>query len=305
MAFAVWWGVLGAAAAAGLSATPPLRLYPLRDEPLSSPVQQRHWVKAPSVFGNTTHFCGYRGNADSADLDAYEATGLGNIIWPAYPFLYTPNLTGRLDDIKRRGMVLVDVSQYVPGDTDDCGPYPPNTTVIPTAGVGVCAYKAPRKTLDLVNEKLGDAFTGMDNGEQDGRYIGFATQMNRPAGAQHHPDRQLALAGRDDELRRSYLTFSRFFEKMTDDLGSRMSALNSLWYPHYFAKTGLYTSLGAETAQGLPNAQLFYAFLRGARRPTGKNGGETLVSGTAGASRHAHQQARATTTEPLCRCCAD
>jgi hypothetical protein len=53
---------------------------------------------------------------------------------------------------------------------------------------------------------------------------------------------------------------------MTDDLGSRMSSLNSIWFPHYFAKTGLYTGLGAETAQGLPNAQLFYAFLRGAAK---------------------------------------
>jgi hypothetical protein len=251
------------------SDAPALRLYPWRDEPLSSPVQRRHFVKAPTVFGNTTHFCGYRGNADAADLDAYEATGLGNVVWPAFPFLYTPNLTGRLDDIKRRGMVLVDVSNYVPGDTDNCGPYAPGAPN-PTASIGVCAYKAPRKTLDLVNEKLGDSFTGMDNGEQDGRWIGYATQMNRPAGAQYHPDRQLANAGRGDELKRSFLQFSRFFEKMTDDLGSRMSSLNSIWYPHYFAKTGLYTSLGAETAQGLPNAQLFYAFLRGAAKAYGK-----------------------------------
>ena len=82
--------------------------------------------------------------------------------------------------------------------------------------------------------------------------------MNRPAGAQAHPDRELSLAGRGDELKRSYLQvrrtaqhstagynatqtradltlrplqFSRFFEKMTDDLGSRMSALNSIWCP--------------------------------------------------------------------------
>ena len=43
-----------------------------------------------------------------------------------------------------------------------------------------------------------------------------------------------------------------------------------------FAGTGYYTLLGAETAQGLPNAQLFYAFLRGAARQYG-----TLIWGDA------------------------
>jgi hypothetical protein len=255
--------LLGAAGGAA-----PLRLYPLRDDPLASPVQHRHWVKAPSVFGNTTHFCGYRGNADWADLEAYQASGLGNIIWPTYGFLLTPNLTGRLDDIKRRGMVLVDLWDYVPGDSDNCGPYK-NGTTGPGMG-GVCQFRAPRKIMDLVNEKLGDSFTGMDNGEQDGRWIGYATQMSRPAGANAHPDRLLALQARGDELKRSFLQFSRHFQRMTDDLGSRLSSLNSIWFPHYFAKTGLYTSLGAETAQGLPNAQLFYAFLRGAAKAYGK-----------------------------------
>ncbi len=32
---------------------------------------------------------------------------------------------------------------------------------------------------------------------------------------------------------------------MTDDLGSKMMALNSLYYTHYFAKTGVYTAIGA------------------------------------------------------------
>ena len=136
---------------------------------------------------------------------------------------------------------------------------------------GVCQFRAPRRIMDIVNEKLGGSFTGMDNGEQDGRYIGsFANQMSRCAGANAHPDRPLALQARGDELKRSFLQFSRHFQRMTDDLGSRMSGLNSLFFPHHFAKTGLYSGLGAETAQGLPNGQLFYAFLRGAAKAYGK-----------------------------------
>lgn len=56
---------------------------------------------------------------------------------------------------------------------------------------------------------------------------------------------------------------------MADDLGNKLMALNSLWDTHYFARSGFYTALGAETAQGLPNAQLFYAFLRGAAKQFG------------------------------------
>ena len=57
---------------------------------------------------------------------------------------------------------------------------------------------------------------------------------------------------------------------MANDLGNKLMSLSSLWGPHYFAKTGYYTALGAEAAQGLPNAQLFYAWLRGAAKQFGK-----------------------------------
>ena len=66
-----------------------------------------------------------------------------------------------------------------------------------------------------------------------------------------------------------YLRFARFFDRMADDLGNKLMALNSLWDTHYYAKSGFYTMLGAETAQGLPNAQLFYSFLRGAAKQFG------------------------------------
>jgi hypothetical protein len=62
-----------------------------------------------------------------------------------------------------------------------------------------------------------------------------------------------------------YLRLMRYFDRMADDLGGRLMALNSLYFVHH-VRTGLYTTLGSETAQGLPNAQLFYAFLRSAAR---------------------------------------
>merc|ERR1719171_2033068 len=48
-----------------------------------------------------------------------------------------------------------------------------------------------------------------------------------------------------------------------------MMSLNSLYYTHYFAQTGLYSLLGSESAQGLPNDQLYYSFLRGAAKQYG------------------------------------
>ena len=56
---------------------------------------------------------------------------------------------------------------------------------------------------------------------------------------------------------------------MADDLGNKVSALISLNFGHYFLKEGIYTLIGAETAQGLPNSQVYYAFIRGACKQYG------------------------------------
>ena len=47
-----------------------------------------------------------------------------------------------------------------------------------------------------------------------------------------------SLRGRAPDLALAY------FERLTDDLGARMVSVNSLYMPHYYAKTGLYTMLG-------------------------------------------------------------
>jgi hypothetical protein len=81
---------------------------------------------------------------------------------------------------------------------------------------------------------------GMDNGEQDGRYIGgFADQMS--------------LIGSSRE--QQYLNFQNHFQGLGDRLGNKLATLVSLNYGHYFLKEGIYTMIGAETAQALPNSQ--------------------------------------------------
>ena len=106
----------------------------------------------------------------------------------------------------------------------------------------------------MLEAKLGERWLGMDIGEQDGRYIGgYANQMT-PASASRFEQ---------------YLNFQRHFERMGDDLGHKHSALVSLNFGHYFLKEGTYTLIGAETAQALPNNQVYYAFIRGAGRQYG------------------------------------
>jgi hypothetical protein len=48
-----------------------------------------------------------------------------------------------------------------------------------------------------------------------------------------------------------------------------MATLVSLNFGHYFLKEGIYTMIGAETAQGLPNTQVYYSFIRGAGKQYG------------------------------------
>ena len=90
---------------------------------------------------------------------------------------------------------------------------------------------------------LGDRFLGIDNGEQQ------------------CPREQSRLA--------QYLSFQRHFQKLGDELGNHMTALSSLTVGHYFLKEGNHVLLGAETAQALPNSQLYYAFIRGAGKQYG------------------------------------
>ena len=130
----------------------------------------------------------------------------------------------------------------------------------------------------MLEAKLGERWLGMDIGEQDGRYIGgYANQMT-PASASRFEQ---------------YLNFQRHFERMGDDLGHKLSALVSLNFGHYFLKEGTFTLIGAETAQGLPNNQVYYAFIRGAGGNTGCLGSAMLRSGTVGATRPTARRAAA------------
>ena len=71
-----------------------VRVFPWAVSPAQHPNQQRTWVNpppglGPAYGGSPAHFAGYRGGISAAALDAYNASGLGDVVWPQYPVMYT------------------------------------------------------------------------------------------------------------------------------------------------------------------------------------------------------------------------
>ena len=241
---------LALALCGSLLGAPLHRIYSHLMDPREHPDDSRHSVRPPdwSLFAGVTHFTVLRGFEIhdgrivnfKEELEKYTRTyNLGDVIWPSYPILFASNLGDLAGEIKRRNLFLFDIWGYVPGS----GP-----------GGYWQQFKPPAGVFDLLESKLGERWLGMDNGEQDGRYIGeYASQMD-PSSASRFEQ---------------YLNFHRHFERLTGELGNKMSTLVSLNFGHYFLKEGIYTLIGAETAQALPNSQVYYAFIRGAGKQYG------------------------------------
>jgi hypothetical protein len=213
-------------------------------DPRMHPDDERRSIKPPDaeLFGNQTRFIALRSLEGDyrRKLDQYTRQhDLGDIIWPAYTLLYDPDLPEIVQELKNRNLYLFDLWGYVPGS----GP-----------GGYWQQFKVPREALELFENELSDRWLGMDNGEQDGRYIGAYARQLYPSGSARE---------------RQYLNFQHHFEGLCNRLGNKMATLVSLNYGHYFMKEEVYTLIGAETAQGLPNTQLYYSFIRGAGKQYG------------------------------------
>ncbi len=221
-----------------------IRIYNHPMNPREHPDDSRRSVKPPdaATFGNKIQFMALRSLDDNyvKQLDQYTIKyGLGDIIWPSWPLVFRKDVAEITQELKRRNLYLFDIWGYVPGS----GP-----------GGYWQQFAVPKKTLGIFERELGDHWLGMDNGEQDGRYVGgFAGQMVPVGGSRE----------------KQYLNFQNHFQGLTDRLGNKMATLVSLNFGHYFLKEGVYTMIGAETAQGLPNDQVYYSFIRGAGKQYG------------------------------------
>lgn len=228
------------------------RVYAHLLNPREHPDYTRHHVRPPSwdTFDGRTQFATFR-NFELEDgrivhykeqIEMYtQEYKLGNVLWPFCSMLFATNIDEVVDEIKRRNLFIFDIWGYVPGTK-------------PAPGAYWGEFQPPAGVLELLQSKLGDHWLGMDNGEQDGRYIGGYADQLYPSSA--------------DRLQQ-YMNFQRFAQRLTDQLGNKMSVLVSLNFGHYFLKEGVYKLIGAETAQALPNAQIFYVFIRGAGKQYG------------------------------------
>lgn len=235
----------------------PHRIYPNRYDPAFHPDRGRNAVVPPdwSIFGGKTNFICMRGLPSGTDPNTghpisvewekayqkYADAGLGTIIWPFQNTIYYENLDQIADWAKKNNLFIFDLWGYVPGS----GPYGSGDWV---------QNRPPKKQFQTLKDHLGAHWLGMDNGEQDGRYIGGYAPMMNP----------VTLCRFDQ-----YLNFQRHFERLGDDLDNRLATLVSLNFGHYFLKEGIYTLIGAETAQGLPNSQVYYSWIRGAGKQYG------------------------------------
>lgn len=216
-------------------------------DPKEHPDYERYAVPHPSldVFDPLPQFATLRDiSTPNQHLDNYTEfinsyclnpnTTLGHVIWPRGPgFMFADNHKDFIDFIQEKGLYVTSVHGFTPM---------------------VAGFHPPKEVLDYLEEKLGTKWFGMANGEQDGHYFGgFARQ-------------ELPLNKRPVD---QYLNFREYFHGMETILGPRLTTLLSSTYPHHQLKTGLYTLAGAETSQHGPNAQLRYAFIRGAGKQYG------------------------------------
>ena len=238
-----------------------LRLYATLPSPATHPLYARHTTKppplslyspsAPGAAPLAPGFAALRGlnshapETWSALLDLYTNStangglGLCNLIWPGYEIVLSPNWIELASVLAARGLPAVDLGGFVPGGVQNFD----------------VRSNAPNFSLGLAI--MGPSLTGLDMGEQDVRYLwGYASRATT-----------LLSSTQRGRFREAFLDFSSAIETQS---GGRMQALSSSVYAlHHWLKTGLYTGAGSETSQSNGNAQLLYAFVRGAGKQYG------------------------------------
>lgn len=208
-------------------------IYPYLLDPKIYPDYTRRPTLVPTwnTFNNKPQFVALRHLPNSS----YVNQGLGSVCWPNISVVNDPNLSRSLDELKRRGYYLFDIGGYVPQTVN-------------------LQIKVPTAALNLMSEKLGDHFLGIDNGENDARYLFIMRQLQAPYAS--------------DRVSQSEQIYD-YFSRIGEDLGERMDILAEYWYWSYPLKEGNVVLTGAETQNRVTSSSIQYAFLRGAGKQYG------------------------------------
>lgn len=244
---------IGAWCAMAAGASP--RLYAALPSPARHPLRIRHAVQPPelSLFtpptaANCSVFCpGFAALRDlnaaapstwQADVNFYvHNLSVASMAWPGFGVALSPEWPALGQLLAADGLPVTDLSGFVPGGVQDFD-----------------VHSAPNFTAGRA--ALGPLFQGFDMGEQDVRYLwGYASHAVLP-GPQQRLEQLVAF--RD---------FSWNIEWKAN--GTLVALSSSVLGPHYWLKTGLYTLAGSETSQSNGNAQVLYAFVRGASKQYG------------------------------------
>lgn len=218
-------------------------VYQFRHDISTHPDEARRLIHPPTFesLGERPHFTFTRDlNRPTPEVKKiiarFKEIGLGDVVNPACDFLKQSNQDEVLKLIKENGFYLYDIWGYCPGNGDKC-PWP--------------QFTISKGMLEKFERELGDHWLGMDTGEQDGRWTwGF-----KGGGARSREE--------------AYGRFQEFFECLHRELGNRMCLVMSLNYAHYFLRENCYTTISCESAQALPNNQIYFAFIRGAGKQYG------------------------------------
>lgn len=225
-------------------------IYPSFLDPTIYPDYQRRHVKVPTwkTFDNLPQFKILRRFNEKKgilldiqeQLDTYvDRFKLGRVVQPHSYTVWAKNFDELVKEINKRNLYLFDIWSYKPGCLR-------NGTL--------SNWLAPEGMPASLEKMLGDHFLAFSNSEQDGRYIGaYASQQCPSPSDRFH----------------QYLNFQRHFQRLCNQLGNHMTTLVSLCFGHFFLKEGNHILIGAETAQALPNCQVYYSFIRGAGKQYG------------------------------------
>ena len=228
------------------------RIYPYYHRPENHPDFTRRPIRVTTreTLENTIQFMSLRDLPHEKDgtlleieeaLDLYTRRfDLGKVFWMRSNLVYAPNLRDFLQAAMARDGYVFDLWGFVPGSYKE--------------GLDWGEYTVTDAQHDTFMSLAGNRFVGYDNGEQDGRYIGAYTPTQSPA-------------LQDDAFQQR--RFYEFFDEMGMQLKHATTALCSLNYVHFFARENNCFMIGAETAQALPNANLWYAYIRGAGKQYG------------------------------------
>jgi len=238
-----------------------LRLYSYLPSPVTHELYTRHHVQPPelSLYSprNDTFVPGFgccRGfnmaapitdwintldlNTNPQSSGGFGDQGLANIVWPGAGSALAGNWPALAQLFEARGLPATDLGGFVPG--------------------GMQMYDASAAVNFTIGENiLGDRFLGFDMGEQDVRYLwGYSSDLTLLDGP----------LSRFEHL----VAFRDFSDAIEQRLALKLAALSSSTYAlHHWLKSGLYTLAGSETSQSNGNAQVLYAFVRGAAKSYG------------------------------------